>query len=332
MKLDLFLVGDAVHRDPYAVPATLTDYATTAEAAGFDAVWLAEHHFIRYGACASVPLLAAHILARTTRLAVGSAACVLSNRNPVALAEEAVMLDGLSDGRFKLGVARGGPWVDLEVFGSGMDRFERGFTEALDVLRQWLSGAETVGSQGEFHRFRPVTVTARPPQPPPLWVAATSAGTVDEAARRGIPLLLGVHATDADKAELTRRWARTAAAAGHDPDRAEHAAVYLAYAADSQSRGRDELRKPLTHWLSEGVGDYLRLDGGRGSRDQQGYVDKLIDMHLIGSAADNRERLAASMTATGVRRALLLVEGRAEAEAVRDNITNLAADLAPLRD
>ncbi|ADD43854.1 LLM class flavin-dependent oxidoreductase [Stackebrandtia nassauensis] len=328
MKLDLFLVGDAVHRAPHRVPAVLADYAHSAEAAGFDAVWLAEHHFIRYGACPSVPLLAAHILARTETLRVGSAACVLSNRNPVALAEEAAMLDGLSDGRFLLGVARGGPWVDLEVFGTGAERFERGFTESLDIVRHWLSGATTAASDGEFTRFRPVTVTAPPPKPPPMWVAATSRNTVDVAAERGLSLLLGVHATDEDKAAMTRRWAEVAAAAGHDPAAAEHAAVYLAYAADSRESGRRELREPLTHWLSVGVGDYLRLDGSRGSSDQEAYVDRLIDNHLVGPPDDSAERLAASVKATGISRALLLVEGRAETEAVRDNITRLGTALA----
>ncbi|HZE40494.1 MAG TPA: LLM class flavin-dependent oxidoreductase [Stackebrandtia sp.] len=327
MKIDLFLVGDAHHRSAADVPAALAEYAMAAEAAGFDAVWIAEHHFIRYGACPSVPLLAAHILARTTRLRVGSAACVLSNRHPVALAEEAVMLDGLSGGRFLLGVARGGPWVDLEVFGTGRERFDRGFGEAVDVLRDWISGPPRVSAAGEFFRFRPVPVLARPRGAFPIWIAATSPPTVDAAARRGLPLLLGIHATDDDKAAMIRRWNTAAADAGHDPSGAEHAAVYLAHATDD---GADRLREAMTDWLSTGVGDYVRLDGGRGSGDQRGYVERLAAEHLVGPAPGLAARLADSAAATEISRALLLVEGIGEGAAVRDNIARLGAALRPI--
>jgi alkanesulfonate monooxygenase SsuD/methylene tetrahydromethanopterin reductase-like flavin-dependent oxidoreductase (luciferase family) len=40
----------------------------------------------------------------------------------------------VSGGRFWLGVGRGGPWGDLEVFGTGLGRYETGFAEALDLL------------------------------------------------------------------------------------------------------------------------------------------------------------------------------------------------------
>jgi hypothetical protein len=44
-----------------------------------------------------------------------------------------------------LGVGRGGPWVDLEVFGTGLERFERGFGESLDLLCAALSRDAVVG-------------------------------------------------------------------------------------------------------------------------------------------------------------------------------------------
>src|SRR5207245_3889331 len=118
------------------------------------------------------------------------AACVLSTRHPVALAEEAILLDALSGGRFHLGVARGGPWVDLEVFGTGLDRYEHAFPESLDLLLRWLSGTDRVAGTGPFFPFREVPVVPRPAHPLPVLVAATSSATVALAATRGLPLLL----------------------------------------------------------------------------------------------------------------------------------------------
>lgn len=111
--------GEALHR------AVRT--AEVAEEAGLDSVWLAEHHFVPYGVCPSAVTLAALLLGRTRRLRVGTAVSVLPTVHPVALGEQAALLHLTSGGRFTLGVGRGGPWVDLEVFGAGLAAYEGGF-------------------------------------------------------------------------------------------------------------------------------------------------------------------------------------------------------------
>lgn len=113
--------------------------AEVAEEAGLDSVWVAEHHFIPYGVCPSAVTLAALMLGRTRRLHVGTAVSVLPTQHPVALGEQAALLHLTSGGRFTLGVGRGGPWVDLEVFDAGLGAYEHGFPESLDLLRRWLS-------------------------------------------------------------------------------------------------------------------------------------------------------------------------------------------------
>ena len=51
-----------------------------AETQGWDAAWLAEHHFSRYGIGPSIHLTAAHLAARTHRIRIGTAVTVLPNR------------------------------------------------------------------------------------------------------------------------------------------------------------------------------------------------------------------------------------------------------------
>ncbi len=43
------------------------------ERTGYDAVWLAEHHFSSYSVCPSVHVMAMNIAARTERLRIGTA-------------------------------------------------------------------------------------------------------------------------------------------------------------------------------------------------------------------------------------------------------------------
>jgi alkanesulfonate monooxygenase SsuD/methylene tetrahydromethanopterin reductase-like flavin-dependent oxidoreductase (luciferase family) len=295
---EVFLVG--AHG-----PQRTVAYAVAAERAGFEGVWLAEHHFGSYGRTPSATVLAGHILGRTRRIAVGTAACVLSARHPVALGEEAVLLDALAPGRFRLGVARGGPWLELEVFGTGLDRYRRGFTEALDLLLRWCSGQERVGAAGEWFRFREVAVVPRPARPVPVWVAATSPPTVDIAAARGLPLLLGVQDDTEAKAAMLARYAQTAAAHGHDPAAVPHASVQLAYAGDPA-----RLRPRLAAWLAT-TRQYVRLDGTAPQQDPAAYADHLLRIHPVGAPAQCAEKLATAAEAAGaagIRHLLLMVE------------------------
>ncbi|MFI6152418.1 LLM class flavin-dependent oxidoreductase [Kitasatospora sp. NPDC051170] len=138
--------------------------AVEAERAGLDNVWLAEHHFVPYGVCPNAATLAALLLGRTRRIGVGTAVSVLSTAHPVALGEQAALLHLTSGGRFTLGVGRGGPWIDLDVFGGGVDAFERGFPERLDLLMRWLRGSR-VGAEGPQFSFPEVAVVPRATEP-----------------------------------------------------------------------------------------------------------------------------------------------------------------------
>ncbi|MFJ8043122.1 LLM class flavin-dependent oxidoreductase [Kitasatospora sp. NPDC096147] len=152
--------------------------AETAERSGLDSVWLAEHHFVPYGVCPDAAALAALLLGRTRRIGVGTAVSVLSTTHPVALGERAAMLHLTSEGRFTLGVGRGGPWIDLAVFGTGAAAYEDGFGERLDLLLRWLRGSR-VGADGPQFSFPEVDVVPRAGAARPAGPAADLAGWLE---------------------------------------------------------------------------------------------------------------------------------------------------------
>ncbi len=329
-RVHLFLL--AGHRDGGSHAQALSDahdYGLAAEAAGYAGVWIAEHHFISYGVCPSAVAFAAHLLGATRRITVGTAACILSNRHPVALAEEAVLLDELSGGRFLLGVGRGGPWIDLEVFGTGLDRYERGFADSLEILRRWLSGVGTVSGNRRFP-FRPVPVVPRPRRRVPVWLAATSPATVDLAARYGLPLLLGLHADLEEKRSLLNRYARVAATHGHDASLIPHASAHLAHVEDTDADAAQTVRDALPALLA-GTRDYLRLDGApTGPPDIDGYVRHLIGIHPVGGPGRCREAIAAAAALPGVRHLLFMVEATGDRRITLSTIHRLAAEVLRL--
>ncbi|GAA2390926.1 alkanal monooxygenase [Catellatospora methionotrophica] len=313
-------------------PAVAVAHAREAERAGMGGVWLAEHHFVAYGQCPSATVLAGHILAGTRRITVGTAAAVLGSRHPVALGEEAALLHALAGDRFQLGVARGGPWQEIEVLGRGLDHYRRGFAESLRVLLRWLSGVAEVGADGEFHRFGPLAVVPRPATPLRVRVAVTSGDTAELAGRLGLPLLLGVHTDDTEAAALVDRWAQAASAHGHDPAAADHARVRLAYPCASRADGERELRANLPRWLA-GIRAAVPAGGAPPGRDLAAHVEHLLRIQPVGPPGEVAAALAHSADTTGVRRQLCMVEAAGSPEATSDLIATLAAlPTAWLRD
>jgi alkanesulfonate monooxygenase SsuD/methylene tetrahydromethanopterin reductase-like flavin-dependent oxidoreductase (luciferase family) len=314
--------------------AAAVEAALAAERTGLASAWTAEHHFISYGVCPSAIAFAANVLGRTDRIVVGTAVCMLSNRHPVALAEETALLDHLSGGRFHLGVGRGGPWVDLEVFGTGLARYEQGFGESLDLLLTSLERGSVAADveRGGFFCFREVSVVPRPSTSPrpPVAVAATSTGTVEQAAARGLPLILGMHATDEEKAALIAHYASVAARCGHDPSRAEHIAVAVCHIADSRAEAARELRATMPTWIDRGVGQYVSLrPGPQPRRDSAAYVEHLLAIHPVGTPEYCAERLAASVDRTGIRHILLMVEGTGQLRRTVETIERVGAEVVP---
>jgi alkanesulfonate monooxygenase SsuD/methylene tetrahydromethanopterin reductase-like flavin-dependent oxidoreductase (luciferase family) len=312
------------------VLAAAVQAAVAAERAGFDDVWLAEHHFMSYGICPSAVTLAGYVLGQTERVDVGTAVSVLSVWHPVALAEQAALLDQVSGGRFRLGVGRGGPWLELEVFGTGLDRYERGFAEGLDVLLAALSGGR-VAAAGEFFRFREVAVVPRPrtrPRPPVV-VAATSPATAELAAARGLPVLLGLHADDDGKRDMMDRYEAAAARHGAGPA-GGHVAAVVAQVADTREEAKRLLRAQLPRWLGPGLAGYVPVDGrARPGRDPGAYAEWLCRVHPVGTAADCADAMAGTARRTGIGHLICMVEGSGDPVAVRENIARLGAEVLP---
>ncbi|OKK06562.1 alkane 1-monooxygenase [Streptomyces sp. CB03234] len=314
--------------------------AEVAEEAGLDSVWLAEHHFVPYGVCPSAVTLAALLLGRTRRIRVGTAVSVLPTTHPVALAEQTALLHLTSGGRFTLGVGRGGPWVDLEVFGAGLAAYETGFPESLDLLLRWLREPR-VAADGPRHRFREVAVVPRPQElidgdpVPETVLACTSPRSVKLAAERCLPMLLGMHCGDEEKAGMVALWRREALAAGHTPDAVAraaggHVSAGVAQIADRTADAVETLLKAMPGWMKQGLDAHVTVDGRhRAMRDPVAYTELLCRLHPVGSARVAADRLAATSERTGITRFALLVEGSGDVAATEENVRRLGAEVVP---
>jgi alkanesulfonate monooxygenase SsuD/methylene tetrahydromethanopterin reductase-like flavin-dependent oxidoreductase (luciferase family) len=183
---------------------------------GYEAVWLAEHHFTGYSVCPSVHVMATHVAARTRNLRIGTAVTLAALQHPLRIAEEIALLDVLSGGRVNWGAGRGFERVEFEAFGVPPAESSERFREAVEiVLAAWTH--ERVSFEGRFHRVKDVEVLPKPLQQPHprTWVAATSDPAVAWAAERGLSILMDPHSPHREIARKRELYRTQLEAAGH---------------------------------------------------------------------------------------------------------------------
>src|SRR5258707_531584 len=118
--------------------------------AGYDAVWLAEHHFHTFSVCPSIHMMGVHVAARTKRLRIG---------------EEVAFLDVLSGGRVNWGAGRGFDPTEFTAFGVPQAESAARFQEAVDiVLHAWTD--ERLTYKGRYYEFEGLEVLPKPQQRP----------------------------------------------------------------------------------------------------------------------------------------------------------------------
>lgn len=140
----------------------------TAEELGFDGIWFHEFRLLAdSGPYPSPLLLAAAVLARTERLRVGTSVLVLPLHEPLLLAEELAQLHFQSGGRFDAGVGRGTDVQTLHALGLDPARTRERFEHGCEVLREQAAHV-------------------------PLYIAGSTAETLDFALARDLPLLLSL--------------------------------------------------------------------------------------------------------------------------------------------
>ena len=107
-------------RPPASLYANAIDLAVEAERLGLDSVWASEHHFFDDGYLPQPFTLLAAIAARTTRVLLGTAIVIAPLHHPVDLAEQAAVVDIISNGRLRVGLGAGYAQREFDAFGADL--------------------------------------------------------------------------------------------------------------------------------------------------------------------------------------------------------------------
>jgi probable F420-dependent oxidoreductase len=185
---------------PTDFSANPAELARAIEAHGFDSFWVSEHSHMplntEFPIADSVPRDYASMLdpfvalsaaaAVTSRIKLGTAICLVPQRDPINCAKAVASLDHISNGRVIFGIGAG--WNEPEMRNHGTDpgtRFGvmRERTEAMKAL--WTN--EEAEFHGKYENFDPVWQWPKPIQTPhpPILVAGAHPNVLKRAVAYG---------------------------------------------------------------------------------------------------------------------------------------------------
>jgi alkanesulfonate monooxygenase SsuD/methylene tetrahydromethanopterin reductase-like flavin-dependent oxidoreductase (luciferase family) len=172
------------YREPTRLYGEIIDSIVAAEALGYDAVYLTEHHFTEDDWAPSPLILLSAIAARTARIRLGTNVGLLPFYHPVRLAEDGAVLDILSGGRYEFQFGLGYRPEEFAAYGMEMKQRSRRADEMLEIIRRLWEG-ETVTFKGKYFSCENVRLTPRPVQQPrpPMIVGGFAPNAVKRAAR-----------------------------------------------------------------------------------------------------------------------------------------------------
>lgn len=154
--------------------AETLEFAVQAEKLGLDICWVAE----AWGSDGPSPL--GYLAARTDRMLLGSGIMQLGTRTPVAIAQAAITLSHLSEGRFLLGLGPSGPQVIEGLHGVAFARPLVRLRETVEIVRQAMTGEKISYAGREFEiplpggDARPMRLSLRAEHDIPIYLATLS--------------------------------------------------------------------------------------------------------------------------------------------------------------
>lgn len=277
------------------------DLWVRAEELGYDGVLLSEHHF-GGGYSPSPNLLIPLIAARTKTLRMGIMGMVAPYHNAWRLAEEAGMLDVITNGRFEFGTSAGIP-SEFAKIGLEPAEARARYDEAVQIIDAAMS-QPMISHSGKYWNFQDLPILPRPVQDDlPRWTTVISQGSAQKAARRGSKLATGFIPTAEVKAVFDAYNEAAAAAGqptgpdrlalrrqilldvGEDPDAAAHAAQF--------SEGFRQMLENNDWRVRKTKGEVLDAPSGT-----HGY-ELGNDEFIAGKPAEVAEQILAQCAATG---------------------------------
>ena len=226
-------IGAAIFFTDYSI--TPTELAVALEQRGFDSLWVAEHSHIPVSRRFSHPQGEAALTkeyfdvmdpfvtlsaaaAVTTRLKLGTAVCLVIQRDTIQTAKLVASLDQVSKGRFLFGIGCGWNAEEMEDHGTVYETRTLKMREQIEAMKEiWTK--DVAEYHGQTVKFPPMNSWPKPVQKPhpPIIVGGAFRLAARRALRYGDGILPAApSAGSGSPEEFMPRWRQMAEEAGRD--------------------------------------------------------------------------------------------------------------------
>jgi alkanesulfonate monooxygenase SsuD/methylene tetrahydromethanopterin reductase-like flavin-dependent oxidoreductase (luciferase family) len=248
----------------------IEEQAQAADRLGFNAIWLAEHHFEIYGRMPAPLLHLARISAITHQIGLGTAIVEAPYYHPLRLAEDSALLDLLSHGRLRLGIGSGAGNKASEFarFNIPLEEKTPRTLETVEILRQAFDHGQ-VDFKGDYFDFQQIEINPQPVQSARdiIWLAASNA-TPEFAGKGGYGLLIPRVGSVERHLHLIQRY-RTALA--EKSGRISH--LRFVYVAETEQDAYEQTRQTIARYARYDLG--LTWDGRTGNKEYHEILTRL---------------------------------------------------------
>jgi probable F420-dependent oxidoreductase len=264
----------------------MIDLVKLAEDVGFSSAWVSEHHGASDGYLPSLLVMLGAFAAATSTIELGTGVVLTPLHDPIRLAEDAAVVDQLSEGRLVLGLGLGWRGEEFRMLRIPFEERLARHVETIQILRRAWSG-DRFSFEGGVFRLDRIRVSPPPARlgGPPILLG----GYVDAALRRAAELGDG-HLTDGDDPPFLDHAMRlldeAARSAGKDPAAQRWVLFKSAFVAD-----RGEAWSRVRDGVVQAWGCYEAWGQGHDTPDHDGYEPRLPDEaaargSLVGGTAD----------------------------------------------
>lgn len=240
MEFGVFILAQqrGYHQTSQQVISNSIEQTVAAEQAGFNTAWYAEHHFNNYSLSPSPLMMVAHAAAKTQRIRLGTAVCILPLYHPARFLAEVGFVDTVSNGRLELGVGSGYQEFEFERFGVKIADSGAIYNEFLDLIPKGLS-QKIFEYEGQFLKIPPSSIAVRCIQDPmpPIWITSGNPVTLGRGVRENHNLFVTALLNGSDAiTSLRSRLEKIAADNGKDLDRdVKFGFLRCGYASDNKA-------------------------------------------------------------------------------------------------
>jgi len=215
-------------QDPSRLYGFALEMCEEVERLGGDSVWVTEHHQFEDGYLTQPLTFAAAMAARTRRIRIGTAVLLAPLRPAVQIAEDATIVDILSNGRMDLGIGAGYRAPEFKLFGADISkRYTTTDNRARELRAIWADGS---------HMPQPVQKRL------PIWMGYQG----PKGARRAG--LLGENLLSINRS-LWEPYRAALVEAGHDPAIGRMAGAVHAWVSDDPERDWPTVAKHVSYQM-----------------------------------------------------------------------------------